>query len=246
MSTREQASIIDAAVAAGVKRFIPSEYGNDTFIPEVATLVPPAQGKQETIKYLRTKESSGLSWTAICVGAFFDWTFQRPGLLGWNLPTRKAVIFDGGNDEFEATNLEQIGRAIAAVLMPENPEDTKTKNIYVNSFTVTQNRILGILKRLTGNHFAIEHAKKAELSKRGLGPQNFAGRRVRMFMLRSHLVLSLLRFMAMEDSTISRRHWDCGTGNWVCLGRTLMVAWSRFCESLVGNKYFGCVRSGLL
>jgi hypothetical protein len=165
MSTREQASIIDAAVAAGVKRFIPSEYGNDTFIPEVATLVPPAQGKQETIKYLRTKESSGLSWTAICVGAFFDWTFQRPGLLGWNLPTRKAVIFDGGNNEFEATNLEQTGRAIAAVLMPETPEDTKTKNIYVNSFTVTQNRTLGILKRLTGNHFAIEHAKKAELSK---------------------------------------------------------------------------------
>jgi hypothetical protein len=175
MSTREQASIIDAAVAAGVKRFIPSEYGIDTSIPEVATLVPPTQGKQETIKYLRTKESSGLSWTAICVGAFFDWTFQRAGLLGWNLPARKAVIFDGGNDEFEATNLEQIGRTIAAVLMPENLEDTKNKYIYVNSFSVTQNRILGILERLTGDHFSIELAKKAELSKRELEPQNFAG-----------------------------------------------------------------------
>jgi hypothetical protein len=28
---------------------------------------------------------------------------------------------------------------------------------------------------LTGDHFAIEHAKKEELSKRGLEPQNFAG-----------------------------------------------------------------------
>jgi uncharacterized protein YbjT (DUF2867 family) len=106
ISTREQASIIDAAVAAGVKRFIPSEYSIDTSNPEVAILIPPAQGKQETIKCLRTKESSGLSWTAIFVGAFFDWAFQRPGLLGRNLPARKAVIFDGGNDESEATNLE--------------------------------------------------------------------------------------------------------------------------------------------
>jgi hypothetical protein len=130
--------------------------------------------------------------------------------------------------------------------MPENLEDTKNKYIYVNSFTVTQSRILSILKRLTGDHFAIGHAKKAELSKRGLEPQNSQARRVRMFMLQSHLVLSLLRFMAMEDSIISRRHGDCVTRNWVCLRRILMVAWSKFCESLVGVKYFGCVGSGSL
>jgi hypothetical protein len=114
MSTREQASIIDAAVAAGVKRFIPSEYGNDTSITEVAILVPSAQGKQETIKYLRTKESSGLSWTAICVGAFFDWTFQRPALLGWNLPARKAVIIDGetGEDFYASISFGVIVAAI--------------------------------------------------------------------------------------------------------------------------------------
>jgi hypothetical protein len=91
------------------------------------------------------------------------------------LPARKAIIFDSNNNESEATNLEQIGRAIAAVLMPENLEDTKNKYIYVNSFTVTQSRILSILERLTGDHFAIGHVKKAELSKRGLEPQKFAG-----------------------------------------------------------------------
>jgi hypothetical protein len=69
----------------------------------------------------------------------------------------------------------KFGRTIAVVLMPGNLEDTKNKYIYVNSFTLTQNRILGVLEGLTGDHFAIEHAKKAELSKRGLEPQNFAG-----------------------------------------------------------------------
>jgi len=76
--------VIDAAVKAGVKRFIPSEYGIDTSLQHVPELVPPAKGKQEVVAYLKTKEQEGLSWTAICVGAFFDWVSscrRRPELL---------------------------------------------------------------------------------------------------------------------------------------------------------------------
>lgn len=163
MSTSLQASIIDAAVLAGVKRFIPSEYGIDTSIPEVEILVPPTKGKRNTIAHLRTKEKEGLSWTAVCVGSFFDWTFGLPRIQGWNLPERKALIFDRGEYEYEATNVEQIGRAVAAVLKEENLVETRNNYVYVNSFTVSQNEVLGVLEKVVGEKFEIEEAKVGEL-----------------------------------------------------------------------------------
>ena len=72
-STAQQKDVINAAVEAGVKRFLPSEFGVDTSRPEIYECLPPAIMKQEVVQYLKTKEGEGLSWTAICVGAWFDW-----------------------------------------------------------------------------------------------------------------------------------------------------------------------------
>lgn len=66
-------SIADAAAEAGVQRYIPSEFGSDTSSPKVVALVPIFAGKNQTTGYLKTKESSGLTWTAVVNGAFFDW-----------------------------------------------------------------------------------------------------------------------------------------------------------------------------
>lgn len=65
--------LIDAAIKAGVKRFIPSEFGSDTTQKKVVEKLPIFSPKIEVIEYLRSRESSGLSWTAIVTGAFFDW-----------------------------------------------------------------------------------------------------------------------------------------------------------------------------
>jgi uncharacterized protein YbjT (DUF2867 family) len=167
-SAYQQADIIDAAVAAGVKRFVPSEYGVDTSLPQIAELLPPALPKQKTVEYLRAKESFGLSWTGVVVGGFFDWALQIPGLLAWNLPARTATIFDGGDVEFEATNVAQIARGVAAALSSAHVEDTKNKYIYINSFTITQNQILSALEEVTGDKFVVTHSTKAELAKQAL------------------------------------------------------------------------------
>lgn len=167
-STHLQASIITTAVKAGVKRFIPSEYGIDTSLTTIPKLVPPAIPKQETVQSLKNHESSGLSWTAVCVGAFFDWSFQYPGLMGWNLPGRKATILNGGDVEYEATNVAQIGRAVAAVLLAANYEETKNRYVYVNSFTLTQNKVLEALERLTGDKFEVENTTAKDMTKVGL------------------------------------------------------------------------------
>lgn len=70
---RDQTRIIDAAIAAGVKRFIPSEFGSDTTSPEVLKIVPVFGPKVEATDYLKSKESATFSWTGVIPGIFFDW-----------------------------------------------------------------------------------------------------------------------------------------------------------------------------
>ena len=67
-------TIIDAAIEAGVKRIVLSEFG--TNVPELQTTEPLAEvykGKVEIRKYMESKEGHGLTWTGLVVGAFFDW-----------------------------------------------------------------------------------------------------------------------------------------------------------------------------
>ena len=78
--------IIDAAIKAGVKRIILSEFG--TNVPELQTTEPLAEvykGKVEIRKYMESKEGQGLTWTGLVVGAFFDW-YVRPLLITLMLP----------------------------------------------------------------------------------------------------------------------------------------------------------------
>lgn len=64
--------MIDAAVEAGVKRFIPSDYGSVAENPEAAALDSRKGDCESIVEHLRSKESTGLTWTALITGLFFD------------------------------------------------------------------------------------------------------------------------------------------------------------------------------
>jgi uncharacterized protein YbjT (DUF2867 family) len=68
-----QTAIIDAAVAAGVRRFFPSEFGINGQSEAVKQLTPFFAVKQEMLDYLVEKEKDGLSWTSLIVGPVLDW-----------------------------------------------------------------------------------------------------------------------------------------------------------------------------
>ena len=73
-STAQQHAIIDAAVKAGVKRFLPSEFGSNTKNPKGRSVIPMLfDGKTSAVDYLKSKEKDGLTWSAIVTGPFFDW-----------------------------------------------------------------------------------------------------------------------------------------------------------------------------
>ncbi|KAF4463288.1 hypothetical protein FALBO_9894 [Fusarium albosuccineum] len=155
-----QKTFVDAAIVASVKIFVPSEFGIDTSDHAAADVIPFLADKIKTLDYLKANEDS-ISWISVVSGSMSDWGFNIPSMGGWDLGARTVTLFDGGDIPFEATNLDQVGRAIAKSL--KKPNITKNQYVYVNSFTVTQNQILAALERATDDKFTISHSTVDEL-----------------------------------------------------------------------------------
>ncbi|RAH67847.1 aromatic alcohol reductase [Aspergillus aculeatinus CBS 121060] len=155
-----QQNLVDAALAAGVKRFIPAEFGNNSADERVRALAPMLEGKKAKVDYLRAREDQ-MSWTTVITGAFFDYALKI-GFLGFNLQTHEATIYDDGVTPGSVSTLSQIGRALVAIL--RHAELTKNQYVYVESFTVTQNEVLAALERATGGKKSTERFNQGDLA----------------------------------------------------------------------------------
>lgn len=68
----KQQDFIDAAVEAGVHRFIPSEFSVSSQDDAVFDLVPQFEPKKHIISYLQAREKDGLSWTGLATSFLLD------------------------------------------------------------------------------------------------------------------------------------------------------------------------------
>ena len=98
----------------------PSEYGVDTSIPSSPDVLPLLAPKVEVLDYIKSQQDK-ISWTALITGSIFDWGLNIPSFGGFNVPARTVTIYDGGDVPYEATNLDQVGKAIAASLRRHVP-----------------------------------------------------------------------------------------------------------------------------
>ncbi|KAL1612149.1 hypothetical protein SLS60_000372 [Paraconiothyrium brasiliense] len=157
-----QNPLIDAAVQAGVKRFIPAEFGLDS-MNEKAKSLPVIKPKVATQKHLneKVKESGGsFSWTAIANGWFLDWVLQTTTLL-MDVKERKATLFNGGDARFSATLLADIAKAVVGVI--EKRDETSNRVVYVQSAVVTQKQLIGYAKEKDGREWSFTVKETDEL-----------------------------------------------------------------------------------
>ena len=140
-----QSVLIEAAVAANVKRFLPSDFGSDVGNPK-ASVLPVFKYKTDTHKVLREAAAAkpDFTYTLVCNGAFLDWGFEKNFLLNWK--ESKPKLFDGGKHVFSATTLESVGQAVVGVL--SHPEETKNRFVYVKDIDTSQNQLLEIVKKI--------------------------------------------------------------------------------------------------
>jgi uncharacterized protein YbjT (DUF2867 family) len=142
MAFQTQKRMIDAAIAAGVKRFIPSVFGSDLYNPK-ARVLPVYHDKVAIQDYLAEKsKKTPLTYTPVVNAAFFDWGLQV-GLFV-NFKEHKASLYDGGDRPFSVTRLSAIGTAVVGAL--KHPEETENRPLYVHEAVVTQNQLLQIAK----------------------------------------------------------------------------------------------------
>jgi len=137
-----QPALIDAAIAAGVKRFIPSEFGSNIAGNANTAALPVFGGKKLTQDYLE-KKSNEISYTLISNGLFLDWGIQV-GLLV-NLKGEPTRVYDGGNDKHSLTLLSDVAQAVVGVL--KHPEETHNRAVYVQTAALSQNEAIEIAEK---------------------------------------------------------------------------------------------------
>jgi hypothetical protein len=160
-----QTILIDAAIAAGVKRFIPSEYGSCTTDTKLEN-IPFYAGMFKIKRYLQEKADDGkLSWTVLACGAFLEFIFHGPLLL--DFVSHKATLFDEGDNRFSCTSLPNVGRAIAGIL--KNFDATKNKIVRASEAILTQNKILKISEELRPDiKWEVDHVRASAILEQGL------------------------------------------------------------------------------
>ena len=139
-----QKLIIDAAISAGVKRYIPSDYGCFTTNPaahDLAVVMPMA----DVQNYLNIKAIEGvLEWTVFQTGVFLD-VMVTVAPLAFDPASKSIQWYDDGKAEFSASNTRTIGWVIAAAL--KKPEETKVRVVFVHDIVLTQKKLVGSGKR---------------------------------------------------------------------------------------------------
>ncbi|UKZ67947.1 uncharacterized protein TrAtP1_009105 [Trichoderma atroviride] len=159
----DQKTIVDAAVAAKVRRFIPSEYGVDNRRTEEKDMGWMVVNKAKLNEYLDevAAKHKWFSWTGVACGFFFDWGIQTQFILGINARAKTGVIIDSGNKPWAATNTYFVGETVAAIL--KKPEETANKFLNVFSFKTTQNEVLRIFEEESDSKYHVSHVKGSDL-----------------------------------------------------------------------------------
>ncbi|KAI1206914.1 putative oxidoreductase CipA-like protein [Annulohypoxylon truncatum] len=142
----QQIPLIEAAVKAGVKRFVPSEFGGDAENDKITEL--PMFVDKRPVKELVEKEAAQgrLTYTLVSCGPFLDIAVQHGMLV--NFKERKINLWDGGERPFSTTTLAAAAKAVTGIL--RHPEETKNRVVFIRSASLTQKEVLERAKKAAG------------------------------------------------------------------------------------------------
>ena len=139
-----QPTLFSAAVAAGIKRIIPSEYGILQVQPKAKDL-PPIQPVVELQELLIStcKANPQVSYTVLATGVFLDIAINTSLVLKWD--QHSVDLCDGGDQPLSSTRLSTIGKAVAGIMRA--PQNYKNQIVRIHDVVITQNTWLETAKQ---------------------------------------------------------------------------------------------------
>ncbi|KAH6986950.1 NmrA-like family protein [Ilyonectria destructans] len=162
----DQKLIIDAGIEAGVKRYIPSDFGSFTADPNARDLpmIHVLVGIQD---YLTEKADTGaVEYTTFSIGTFLEYVLASP--LVADLKNHSIELHDQGVHPFSSTSVAGIGKAIANSL--RIPDATKNRSFHIHEVVLTQAKILELAKKHSppGTQWTVTEVDAQEALSRGL------------------------------------------------------------------------------
>lgn len=149
-------TLVRAAIQAGVKRFMPSEYTFDITHPAARVL---GEGNLigERVSWAdrlsRIASEGQISYTTLVTGSFLDWGLKG-GMLGFKLAQQKAELYDKGEHTATGCTVGFVANAIIASLMLPGDE-TKNKRLYIAEVEYTGQEMLEMLQEVTGTKWEV-------------------------------------------------------------------------------------------
>ncbi|KAL6810244.1 hypothetical protein J3E69DRAFT_377688 [Trichoderma sp. SZMC 28015] len=164
-----QKTIINASIEAGVKRYVPSDWGSITTDPS-ARQFPVNYPFVEIQDFLKDRANEGkLEYTIFSVGAWLDSVIDSQFIF--DIGTRSIQLYDRGEHPFSSTSLSGIGKAVSGAL--NAPEATRNRNLFIHETVLTQAMIFEMAKKYSppGTEWTVtglDAGKELDESLRGL------------------------------------------------------------------------------
>ncbi|KAJ1560719.1 hypothetical protein HK405_006186 [Cladochytrium tenue] len=143
-SKQAQLALIDAAVAAGVSRFVPSSFGSDYHDPENRAL-PVYADFIAVEEYLgQLAADNKITWTSVANNGFLDWGLKQRFFL--DVVERRCTLWDGGDHLVSFTRLSAVGQAVVGIL--KHPDETRNRIVYIQEAEASLKDLVNIVNEL--------------------------------------------------------------------------------------------------
>lgn len=162
-SVTDQYRIIDAAAAAGVRRYSPSEYGLDNLNAAARGLSNVFEEKGAVQRYLRDRAAEGgMEWMSVSCGMWVAWAIPH-GFMGLDLAGKRFEMLDGGEGRVSCTTEGNTAVAVVRALTT-HVEETRNRNVFLQDFSVSQRELLEEVERQTGEKFEVTELDSRKLA----------------------------------------------------------------------------------
>ncbi|KAH6680627.1 hypothetical protein B0J14DRAFT_446973, partial [Halenospora varia] len=156
-----QVKVAKAAVEAGVKLFMPSEYGFDVADPKTTSLTPIFGNKkvvQDELESLSRKDPS-FSWTAVASGSWLDWVLDVK-FADIDPNARTATYWDDGSHAFSCTTIPYVAQGVLQVL--KSPDKFRNQRVFMEAFAASQRDIVAELEKQQGVKYTSQNVDGQE------------------------------------------------------------------------------------
>lgn len=165
-----QLRIVNAVIAAGVKRFIPNEFSHDSLNRQLQARLPKHAKRASVINDLK-QLSEGIpnfEWTAISTGYTLDASLLSGDMgfdMGFDMEWHSATIHGTGTELFAASSLGRVGQVVARVIASWGK--TKNRYIYAAGTVTSANEVLRAVEKTTDQQFTAGHYRVEECIEEG-------------------------------------------------------------------------------